>query len=61
MIRVEIYKDEDSDERFGMFLVPDNASKRYLERNLPYLIHASQILLNKAEPWRDDKETNKHD
>lgn len=51
MIRIEVYDEAKTaaNTKMGMFYIPDDASKEWVEKNIPPLIRVLQLLAGKIE------------
>ena len=55
MLKIVVYDEKDDgisipeEQQIGSFFIPDNASKEWIERNIPPIIRAVQLLAGKIE------------
>lgn len=47
MMKIVIYKE--NGEKIGLFFIPDDATKEWVERNTPPLIRVAQLLAGEIE------------
>ena len=47
MIKVVIYNDDE--KQIGYFLIPDDVSKEWIERNVPPIVRAAQLFAGKIK------------